>query len=189
LTRTAAIRKYVSVDPKKIVVPHIFVDGSLLLGIRKRTLDFIIANHFLEHLRNPVASLVAWAARLKIHGTLILAVPDHDLIFDKLRTVTPISHLLYDFILTEAESARSDENHMAAMLLAFRREGYPEHQRSDDEIRKQARNLYQSNDGGVHYHTFTVSSLIELLITVALFIPFKIKAVFDFPQTSKTLRC
>lgn len=60
-------------------------------------MDFIIANHFIEHCEDPIATMIAFFAKLMPHGVVYLAVPDKRFTFDQQRESTSIAHLQQDF--------------------------------------------------------------------------------------------
>jgi SAM-dependent methyltransferase len=79
-----------------LVNPDIIDDGETLSTIDDESLDFIIANHFLEHCINPLGTMRNHLAKLKSGGVLYYAVPNKDLTFDKERAITSFEHLLKD---------------------------------------------------------------------------------------------
>src|SRR5207253_4423543 len=76
-----------------------FTDGSL---------DFIIANHLLEHLEDPIAALKEFERALKAGGVAYLALPDQRLTFDRDRQLTSLEHLLEEHRAGSAETSRRD---------------------------------------------------------------------------------
>lgn len=63
-----------------------------LLG--KESFDFVIINHVLEHLVNPISFLKQCWEILKIEGLLLLTVPDHRYIFDRDRQRTTFEDVI-----------------------------------------------------------------------------------------------
>jgi SAM-dependent methyltransferase len=59
--------------------------------------DYVIANHVIEHVDNPVQWVIDLARLLRPDGVLFLAVPDKKYNFDRYRTDTTLSHLLCDY--------------------------------------------------------------------------------------------
>jgi SAM-dependent methyltransferase len=64
-----------------------FDDGSV---------DFVIANHLLEHLEDPIAGLLEFARVLKPGGIVYLGLPDQRRTFDRERELTSVDHLVRD---------------------------------------------------------------------------------------------
>lgn len=67
--------------------------------------DYVIANHVFEHVDNPVQWVIDLGRLLRPRGVLFLAVPDKKYNFDRLRSDTPLSHLLADYFRGHGEPA------------------------------------------------------------------------------------
>jgi predicted SAM-dependent methyltransferase len=65
-----------------------------LSAFKDSSLDFIIANHLLEHLEDPIKGLIEFHRVLKPDGALYMALPDARLTFDRERALTPPEHLI-----------------------------------------------------------------------------------------------
>lgn len=118
--RRAAARKYLSgkgleVGPNRAPLPlpegavAIYVDCEMEPGVdmvsdietlpqfQDESLDFVIANHVLEHVENPIKALHSVARVLRDGGIAFIALPNKEYTFDKLRPVTELSHIVRDF--------------------------------------------------------------------------------------------
>lgn len=84
-------------DAASIQAPDLIADIETLEGIDDESVDFVIANHVLEHVENPLRALVAISRVLRNGGIAFIALPDKRFTFDKRRAVTPLSHLIRDF--------------------------------------------------------------------------------------------
>lgn len=62
-----------------------FGDGSL---------DFVIANHLIEHMEDPIRALKEFHRVLRPRGLLFMCVPDARVTFDKHRKLTTDAHLV-----------------------------------------------------------------------------------------------
>ncbi len=73
-----------------IVEPEIIIDleADELATLRDREFDFIVANHMIEHLVNPIRWLQSIAFAMKPGALLYLAVPDKERTFDVNRELT-----------------------------------------------------------------------------------------------------
>lgn len=71
-------------------------NGELLTSFSESSVDFIIANHFLEHTQDPVRTIKRHVEVLRDNGILYLAVPDKRFTFDRLREVTSLEHFRND---------------------------------------------------------------------------------------------
>jgi predicted SAM-dependent methyltransferase len=83
--------------PELTAIPvDIIDDGEVLSSIEQESLDFIIANHFLEHCQNPLGTIRTHLSKLRPKGVLYYAVPNKDFTFDKERPLTDFDHLIRD---------------------------------------------------------------------------------------------
>ena len=96
---------YVSLHEQEASYPYlkgnmeeqlIIDDGEKLEKIAESSLDFIVANHFLEHTRNPLGTVRIHLKKLKIGGKLLYPVPDKRYTFDSERPVTSFEHVVRD---------------------------------------------------------------------------------------------
>jgi predicted SAM-dependent methyltransferase len=71
--------------------------------IGRESLDFVVANHVLEHLINPIRFLEQCFQVLKLGGLLYLGLPDKRRIFDRYRRRTPLSDLIVRYETGETE--------------------------------------------------------------------------------------
>lgn len=84
-------------DVGHIPSPDIIAELETLIGIGDESVDFVIANHVLEHVENPLLALATVGRVLKPGGCAFIALPDKRFTFDKRRAVTPLSHIVRDF--------------------------------------------------------------------------------------------
>jgi SAM-dependent methyltransferase len=87
---------YPELDGLSLVPVDIIDDGETLSSIADGRLDFIIANHMLEHTENPLGTLRNHLRKLRKGGVLYYAVPDKRYTFDVDRPMTPFEHLARD---------------------------------------------------------------------------------------------
>jgi SAM-dependent methyltransferase len=119
-------RKYPDLD--NIAAVDIVTPGPTLSAIASHSLDFIIANHVIEHLADPIGALLCWHEKLRPHGVLFMAYPVAAHCLDKIRKITPVPHLFDDYRL--GVQAPRDE-HLLAFVLAWN----PAYFRKPEEIR------------------------------------------------------
>jgi SAM-dependent methyltransferase len=85
------------------------LDHDGLGQFRDGQFDFVVVNHVLEHLANPVKGVREVFRICRAGGTVIIAVPDRDYTFDRGRELTPWEHLWSDYVNDVTES--SDEHY------------------------------------------------------------------------------
>lgn len=97
MTKADLYNEYAAMANRKLVEPDIIDNGETLETIPDNSLDFIIANHFLEHCENLLGTLETHSRKLRKGGRLFYAVPNRDYTFDRNRPCTPFSHLVKDY--------------------------------------------------------------------------------------------
>ncbi|MCC6219666.1 MAG: methyltransferase domain-containing protein [Deltaproteobacteria bacterium] len=98
LTRDELFECYPELRGQSIVETDILDNAESLGTIRECSQDFVIANHVIEHMRNPISSLLNWQRVLKQGGKLFLAVPNKHTTFDQEREITSLQHVLDDYV-------------------------------------------------------------------------------------------
>lgn len=91
---------------RPLVEPVYHGNAEILSGIGDKTFDFIIANHVIEHIEDPVCFLKSAAAALRPDGRIMIAAPNKRVSFDKNRALTPFAHHIDDHVLG-AQGSRS----------------------------------------------------------------------------------
>lgn len=93
----AELRKqYRELDHLELVDVDVIDDGEVLGSFANDSLDFVIANHMLEHCENPIGALRNHFEKIKEGGIAYYAVPDKNYTFDKERSLTTFDHLMFD---------------------------------------------------------------------------------------------
>ena len=139
-------KQYPELATRSLVVPDIVDDGERLTRIADESLDFIIANHFIEHCEDPIGTLITFFGKLKPEGVVYLAVPDKRYSFDSLRASTGIPHLEHDH-LEGAVGSRSEH------FRDFARHSLLKGIGSDHEVNKLAAEM-QENGYSIHFHVW-----------------------------------
>jgi SAM-dependent methyltransferase len=87
---------YPELDGTPLVDPDILDDGETLGSIGDGSVDFVVANHFLEHCQSPITALATFCRVVRPGGTVYLAIPDKRFTFDETRPITPFEHVARD---------------------------------------------------------------------------------------------
>lgn len=145
-------REYPEMRQRALVDPDIIDDGETLGSIPDGSLDFLVANHFLEHCENLLGTLRTHAAKLRRGGRLFYATPNRDFTFDRRRPVTPFAHLVEDDRL-------GIEHHRAAHYLEWATlvEG-----KQGEEAQAQAAQL-QAQRYSIHFHAWDAGGFFDFL--------------------------
>jgi len=134
-------------------VPLSYVTGmDQMDGIPDNSLDFIVACHVIEHLRNPLRAIKLANAKLKAGGQLLLVVPDKERIFDRDRPITALDHIVADY---ESPSEERDRDHFVEFYAkVYNLEGVALDQHVVDAI---------AANKDIHFHTWTFNSFMEMI--------------------------
>jgi len=89
--------RFLELAGKRIVHTDIVDNGLVLSKVPDGSIDFLVANHVLEHSPNIHQTMLIWASKLKENGTLFITVPVADQCFDRGRPITDLEHIYNDF--------------------------------------------------------------------------------------------
>lgn len=148
LTRAELLEQYPELKGQPIVETGVIDDAETLRTLPDGSQDFVIANHVIEHMANPIKTLLAWSRVLKVGGRLFMAVPDKHHTFDKDRPLTPIAHLVQDF---EQPSQERDYEHFREFALYVTCRTF--HVRPESEAEQVAQELW-AKQYSIHYHVW-----------------------------------
>jgi predicted SAM-dependent methyltransferase len=87
-------RQYKELDSKELVEVDIVDNGEALSSIENGMVDFVVANHLIEHCEDPIGALSNWLRATRKGGIVYMAVPDKRFCFDHKRPLTEFDHLL-----------------------------------------------------------------------------------------------
>ncbi len=96
LTKPMLREHYPELASLPLVDVDIVDDGETLASVADGSLDFIIANHMLEHCENPLGAVRTHFRKIKPGGVLYYAVPDKRFTFDADRPLTTTGHFIAD---------------------------------------------------------------------------------------------
>jgi predicted SAM-dependent methyltransferase len=103
-------------EGRPLVVPDVVDDGARLASFADASLDFVVANHMLEHVEDPITALAHQLRVLRPGGILYLTLPDARYCFDSPRKRTTVEHLLRDH-RDGLETSRSEHYEECARLI------------------------------------------------------------------------
>ena len=138
-------KRYKELIDRTLTKVDIIDDGEKLENIMDETLDFVIANHFLEHCQNTIGTIYNILRVLKNNGIIYMVIPDKRYTFDKDRPITTFEHLVSDY-LNGPESSKS--MHFEEFNKLF------------------GSNITIEDYGNLHYHVWTQLEMFELFYRV-----------------------
>jgi glycosyltransferase involved in cell wall biosynthesis len=144
---------YPHLENRNFVEVDIIDNGEKLESLHDSSVDFVIANHMIEHCQDPISTLRNFLRVIKPDGILYMAVPDKRYTFDRNRPVTMLEHLIRDY--TEGPMW-SEMSHLEEWVRLA--EQVPENQVSE-RIQELVKSGYN-----IHYHVWTQWEFQELLL-------------------------
>jgi SAM-dependent methyltransferase len=149
---------YPDLDGHDLAPVDVVDDGERLSTMEPESVDFIVANHFLEHCEDPIGTIKTHLGKLRPGGVLFYAVPDKRYTFDFRRSPTRLSHLIADH--ENGGQGSRQEHH-----LEFARLVYPEGDGPPDEqaVREHVAAI-EATSYSIHFHVWTQADLLELML-------------------------
>jgi len=135
-----------------LVPPDIIAEADQLTMVEDNSEDFLIANHLMEHLPDPIGALKEWHRVLKPGGILFLALPDKRFTFDKDRPRTALAHLIADH----------DDRGSASRLAHYEEYSRLVHGKTGDDLRTDVDQLL-ARQYSIHFHVWVKEDVDELL--------------------------
>jgi SAM-dependent methyltransferase len=144
-------REYPELADVALVDVGIVTDGETLAGVEDESQDYVIANNFLEHCQDPIATLKNFFRVIRPGGVLFLVVPNKRSNIDHMRPPTTVEHMIRDH---EEGPEVSKHDH----FIEWTREvlKVPE-----TDVESHAEQLIK-DDYSIHFHVFTEFETIEL---------------------------
>jgi SAM-dependent methyltransferase len=143
-------------DPRWVVKTDVVDDCERLARFPDGSLDFVIANHTLEHVEDTVAGLESLVRVLRPGGVLFLALPDARRTFDASRARTTVEHVLADH---REGPERSRELHYREWAAV---ECLPE-----DRVPERVAQ-FRAEGARHHFHVWELEGFLDLLQTLEL---------------------
>jgi SAM-dependent methyltransferase len=128
-------------------------DAQTLATVADGSQDFVVANHVLEHLEDPIAALEAFGRVLRPGGIAFIALPEHERTFDAPREATTIEHLERDHAEGPAGSRPGHYEEWVRLVERF----------DEAVVAARSRDL-DAKDDSIHFHVFSRHSWTGLLL-------------------------
>jgi GT2 family glycosyltransferase/SAM-dependent methyltransferase len=133
-------------------------DGEQLATVDSASVDFIVANHFLEHCQDPIGTIQTHLSKLRPGGALFYAVPDKRYTFDFRRPSTTLQHVIDDH-------ERGPERSRAGHYLEWAQLIYGDEPPTEEQARTAAEQL-AADDYSIHFHVWTQADLTALMFHI-----------------------
>ena len=141
--------------PESIPETDVVDSAETLATFADASLDFVIANHVIEHVEDPIGALETMLRVLRPGGVLFVALPDARHSFDKHRVRTSVEHVLRDHREGPEWSRRGHYEEWATYV-----EGY-----GDVDTRAAQ---YAAADVRNHFHCWELEGFLDLLSAAGL---------------------
>lgn len=123
---------------------------ELLVKTGKR-FDFVILNHVIEHVANPIRVLRETLSLVDVGGLTVISAPDKEYTFDRPRTLTPFEHLYDEYKENVVESS---EEHYLDFLRAVHPEVFETEARLKQclqDVKKRREHVHVWNSASFRY--------------------------------------
>lgn len=137
-----------------VQVPDVVDEGERLGKFADESLDFVIANHMLEHVEDPIEALGHFFRVLRPGGILFLTLPDPRGTFDGRRERTTVEHLLRDHREGPAVSRREHQEEWARVV-----EGILD----DEEVARRA-DEFEGQGSRNHFHVWELEGFLAFVL-------------------------
>ena len=132
-------------------------DGERLATFEDESVDFVVANHFLEHCENPIGTIETHLRKLRPGGVVFYAVPDKRYTFDFRRPRTTLEHLIADY--EDGPEARRD-HYVEWERMVYDSGACP----PDDAEAARRAGIREREAYSIHFHVWTQSDLLEMFM-------------------------
>jgi ubiquinone/menaquinone biosynthesis C-methylase UbiE len=140
-------------DVKIIATDYVIDDGERLASFEDCSLDFLIANHVLEHCEKTLETLENWMRVLRVGGRAMVALPIASECFDRDRPKTTWQHLQEEF--AQPQLAHNMDHYLDWYMNS-------EHEKlPPPEAEKRAAQAFADNQN-IHFHCWNVEGITEL---------------------------
>jgi SAM-dependent methyltransferase len=131
-------------------------DAQDLSNIEDDSVDFVIANHLVEHLDNPIRGLEEMVRILRPGGVLYLALPDPRVTFDFERQLTSVEHLVDEYRNGPDQTREAHFHDWVEKVEAHTHFDRP------DNVDQRVQTLLQM-DYSIHYHLWRPDTFLDFL--------------------------
>ena len=167
LSREELRRHYPELKEYPLVPVQVIDDGESLSSMQDGSLDFIIANHMLEHCENPLGTIRTHLRKLRGAGILYYAVPDQRYGFDRDRPLASFAHLVQD---DQQGPEASRQDHFYEWSSLVNKQTHPE------EIETEVQKLMELNYS-IHFHVWDIVTFKDFLVQAQTYLKLPVHVV------------
>jgi predicted SAM-dependent methyltransferase len=151
-------------------------DGEQLARIADGSLDFVVANHMLEHCENPLGTMRNHLRKLRRGGVLYYAIPDKTRTFDIDRPLTSFEHLVQDD--QHGPQATREQHYLEFVRCVAPYTWIGEKVKNDADAVAEAKRQMDSNFS-IHFHVWDPPSFSDFLSQARAYLDdrFEVKCV------------
>ena len=153
LSSSELLNHYPDSDQLQLVKIDVIDNGETLSTFENDSLDFIVANHFLEHCENPIGTIRNHLKKIKQGGILFYTIPEKNFTFDKDRPLTTFEHLISEDIGMPSIPRKNHFNEWVTLV---------EKVRDVNAINDRVSLLIQMNYS-IHYHVWDIDTIFHFL--------------------------
>jgi SAM-dependent methyltransferase len=129
--------------------------------------DFVTAHHVLEHLPDPIGTLADWLRLLRLGGALYLSIPSSNNPYERLREVTPIRHLVLDYVLGADGADFESRQHVQSFIQQWTAVSPDSFWFTRDGVQAYAKAALaeqRRTDGhDLHWHTYSLETFMQVI--------------------------
>ena len=148
---------YPELDGQDLAPVDVVDDGELLSTIEPESVDFIVANHFLEHCEDPIRTIGTHLGKLRPGGVLFYAVPT-----SATRSISGGQDAAQpcDCRPRGRRSASRGDHYLEWARLVYPEGGEP----PDEQAAREYAADLEATGYSIHFHVWTQADLLELVL-------------------------
>jgi SAM-dependent methyltransferase len=157
---------YPELADQELTPVNLIGSAENLSALGDRSVDFVIANHLVEHMEDPIRALMEFYRVLRPQGLLFMAVPDARVTHDQRRAITSIEHLIEEHRRGESFTHTNRLAHYRDWVDNVENSGIlPEYAVLTDAERDARVQFLMERDYSIHFHVWDHTGFIVFFRT------------------------
>ena len=145
------------------------LDNDGLSIFEDKRFDFVILNHVIEHVANPIKVVSELFRIVKYDGYVVISAPDKNFTFDKDRALTPFAHLMEEY---ENNTTTVTDEHYIDFLKAVHPQVF---QHSGDKLHVHINNVRKRRE---HAHVWDSRTFDEFMLNTLKLLQLRATCMF-----------